>query len=342
MLLKNVLCRLHWLKQNKKHYFLKHISGRDRKNRMIEKERINELLDSSYDKIMADEVFEGMAALFVGLRNIRLKSEKEEWRGIVDSVLLEHPIKNILFQDPFTYRCFHKPRGYSGDAVILDMIYRHKSINFDNVSDIGKKIHEYIIIESPSCKAVRYRKTYQARMIDEIAIKKNKPNILSIACGHMRELEISDAVQHNAIGKYIGIDHDKKSVERVKNDYRNIQITALKASVKDILTGKYVFNGMDFIYASGIYDYLTKRTAQKLTSILFDFLNHEGQLLIANFMPDIKDIGYMESFLSWYLIYRNKTDMINLLEDIPKNAANRFEIFKEEWKNIIFLQGDKQ
>src|SRR5262249_38418269 len=29
----------------------------------------------------------------------------------------------VLHQDPFTYRAFSKPRGYAGDAVMMDYIY---------------------------------------------------------------------------------------------------------------------------------------------------------------------------------------------------------------------------
>jgi len=36
---------------------------------------------------------------------------------------LQDPVCNLLYQDPFTYRAFSKPRGYAGDAVMMDYIY---------------------------------------------------------------------------------------------------------------------------------------------------------------------------------------------------------------------------
>ena len=34
-----------------------------------------------------------------------------------------HAVRDLLLNDPFTYRAFAKPRGYAGDAVMMDYIY---------------------------------------------------------------------------------------------------------------------------------------------------------------------------------------------------------------------------
>ncbi len=286
---------------------------------------------------MSDNVFEGMEELIEKLRMIRLNSTKEEWDAIIKSILLLHPIKDILFEDPITKRCFNKPRGYSGDAVLLDMIYQYKSITLDSISEIGRKIYEYTS-NAPACKAVRYRKEYNAKMIDEIVKIKNRPNVLSVACGHIREIEVSNAAKNGLLSSYVGIDHDPKSIQVVKRDYRRYKVTALNYSVRDILTGKYILKNFDLIYVTGLYDYLTDKIAEKLTSHLFNSLSEGGVLLIANFLPDIQDVGYMESYMRWFLIYRDKPAILKLMQDIPKSRINRFEIFTQEQENIIFLK----
>ena len=43
--------------------------------------------------------------------------------GICARRCLDHPLCDLLHQDPFTYRAFSKPRGYAGDAVMMDYIY---------------------------------------------------------------------------------------------------------------------------------------------------------------------------------------------------------------------------
>jgi hypothetical protein len=36
-------------------------------------------------------------------------------------------VLEILREDPFISRCYAKPRGYAGDAVMLDFIYHHSA-----------------------------------------------------------------------------------------------------------------------------------------------------------------------------------------------------------------------
>ena len=53
----------------------------------------------------------------------------------------------------------------------------------------------------------------------------------------------------------------------------------------------------DLIYAAGLYDYLGDAIAIQLTSRLLQMLapGGGGRLLIANFNPDLRDIGYLEA-----------------------------------------------
>ena len=37
--------------------------------------------------------------------------------------ILTHPLGELLHRDPFTRRGFDKPRGYAGDAVLIDYLY---------------------------------------------------------------------------------------------------------------------------------------------------------------------------------------------------------------------------
>jgi hypothetical protein len=39
-----------------------------------------------------------------------------------------HPLHKIALEAPFTERAFSKPRGYAGDAVMLDYIYRSRTM----------------------------------------------------------------------------------------------------------------------------------------------------------------------------------------------------------------------
>src|SRR3954471_21861081 len=61
-----------------------------------------------------DDLFEDLKA--------RRDEEPESWSSFARPCH-ERPIRGLLPQDPFTYRAFSKPRGYAGDAVMMDYIY---------------------------------------------------------------------------------------------------------------------------------------------------------------------------------------------------------------------------
>jgi len=45
------------------------------------------------------------------------------------SACQDHPIAKIILEDPYVRRAFDKPRGYAGDAVMLDFIYKPGQVN---------------------------------------------------------------------------------------------------------------------------------------------------------------------------------------------------------------------
>lgn len=297
---------------------------------------LQERIEEAYEKIKSNQVSEGMDDLHHSLRESRMKTPKEEWESTVNSLLLKHPIKDVLHAEPMTNRAFHKPRGYAGDSVLLDMIYGYPWFKLNHISGIAGQLYEYMYYSSgPS--AVRERRRYLAQMIDQVARNTFKTKILSVACGHLREAELSNAIQNNAIHQFLAIDQDEKSLQVVDETCSQYGIITNKISILDILRGKFKANDFDLIYASGIYDYLNKKIASKLTCHLFKMLAHRGKLLITNFVPGIKEWGYMESYMAWELIYRDEQEMVELAHDVPREQIERLELCTEKQNNIIFL-----
>ncbi len=80
---------------------------------------------------------------------------------------------------------------------------------------------------------------------------------------------------------------------------------------------------------------------RRLASNLFRMLRPKGRLVIANFLPDIRDVGYMEAYMDWFLVYRNREQMINLTMEIPQAAIRDIILWSEENQNILFLEVKK-
>lgn len=65
---------------------------------------------------------EGMEKRILDLQPRRLNLSKQEWAQCVKRCL-NCSLQNLVYQGPLTHRTFIKPRGYSGDAELIDYIY---------------------------------------------------------------------------------------------------------------------------------------------------------------------------------------------------------------------------
>ena len=111
------------------------------------------------------------------------------------------------------------------------------------------------------------------------------------------------------VGRYVALDQDELSLQVVQNELSDRGVIPVCSSIKALFRGELAREKFDFIYSTGLYDYLDDRVATKLTHRMFEMLNPGGRLVVANFLPDIWGAGYMETFMDWKLIYRTAEEM---------------------------------
>ncbi|HET6251645.1 MAG TPA: class I SAM-dependent methyltransferase [Tepidisphaeraceae bacterium] len=268
------------------------------------------------------------------LRCVKQKTSPEVWQDIA-ALCLAHPVSRIFHEDPFTGHCFRKPRGYAGDAELLDYLYGISDAP-SATSPIGRSIFHHMM-EQQGALSVRSRGKILAQVIDETADTRPSPRILSIACGHLREGHHSKALAEGRIGEFIAFDQDADSLAHVSRAFAGKGVKTVSGSVKSILGEKMWFEGFDLVYAAGLYDYLSERVAIRLTRMMFDMLAPGGRLLVANFAPTLPEVGYMETFMDWKLIYRTAEEMARLSSDIPGDEWKSNRLFWDEPENIVFL-----
>jgi hypothetical protein len=296
------------------------------------------LLDTVYEMLSDDRVDQGMTLLLPGLQGRRLTRNQQQWESFVRTSL-NHPLRQLLHQDPFTRRAFLKPRGYAGDAELLDFVYGREEgwLLPPDISEMGRKVFDFTN-RSHACEAVRARRGFIADLLDRLVEETPRPHILSVAAGHLRESLLSSAVKRRKIGRYVALDSDALSLAEVKLCYASYGVEAIQATVRQLLTRKLSLGQFDLVYSTGLFDYLPDMAAQRLTGALFQLLRPRGRLVVANFLPGILDIGYMESYMDWRLIFRTRKEMLAISMDIPQEAIHDIRIFSEESHNIIFMQ----
>jgi hypothetical protein len=300
------------------------------------------LFDRASWSIERDRFAEGLDDLFTGVEQIRNASGLDAWSAFVDQARTDQRLMSLVHQDPFTKRAFDKPRGYAGDAVMMDYAYglhgAHEATR--QASDFGRALLEYIQ-RRPAVQSVRYRREHIAQLIDAIAAVVAQPRILAVASGHLREAELSTALASGRVASFVALDADRESLREVETQYSGLGVETIHASVRHILARKVTRAPFDFVYAAGLYDYLDDHLAATLTAKLFELTKPGGNLLIPNFAPSCPDRGYMESCMAWDLIYRDEYDMTRLVALIPADQIANYDVYSDPSGSVVYLRIEK-
>jgi len=304
-------------------------------------DELEELLDRTERKLREelDDAFgtrHVLEELSYTLQTHRLLPEPQ-WREVV-ARCRRHQVTELLREDPFTRRAAVKPRGYPGDAPLRDMIYGvEDGLSPPSTTAAGRVVFEYMI-HGPACAGVRSRRALVASHIDRIAEQRPRPHVLSIAAGHLREASMSVAIRRQRTGRTLALDADPLSLEEVRSSYGGLGVETETASFRHLLGKDRYKEAFDFVYSTGLFDYLSLRSGRRLVQAMHRMLRPGGSFLIANFLPGIRDVGYMEAIMDWNLVYRSRKDMIELTQDLPESAIEKLELWSEEALNILFLR----
>jgi extracellular factor (EF) 3-hydroxypalmitic acid methyl ester biosynthesis protein len=293
------------------------------------------LLDIADARIRNREVFDGMETLLVGLTSVRKSVPSGEWRTLAERQVRRHSVFATVHQAPFTRRAFDKPRGYPGDAVTLDYIYGLERPA--SAPDLVRHLYAWEF-QTPSCRSVRARKTLLAEQIDAAGSRAPRPRILSLACGHLREAREATLLLDRGAGAFFAVDQDAETLATVAAEFSTYGVDAVRGSVRGVLARKVAYTNLDLVYAAGLYDYLAEPLAVQLTARLFAMLRSGGRLLIPNFNPSLRDIGYLEAFMDWWLLYRDDDDMNRLAAAIPEAEIGELRLYRDRHGNITVLE----
>jgi extracellular factor (EF) 3-hydroxypalmitic acid methyl ester biosynthesis protein len=271
--------------------------------------------------------------VFQALDQARSELSTEHWCEVARSVR-EHALFKHAQEEPVTHRAFSKPRGYAGDAVTMDLLYR----SAPEATEIGaappERLGRLLLDQAPAI-GVRERRSSMARTLERLGRRNVGSEVLSVACGHMREAGKTPP-SGAGIARLVGLDQDGRSLSEVRRSLRGRPVETVERSVRTLLRGEAGLGRFDLIYSMGLYDYLEERTAQRLTRVLFDQLRPGGRLMIANFLP-IPMRGYMEAFMDWWLVYRTPTDLARLTMDLEDREVGASAVMTDSTDAIAWL-----
>ena len=296
-----------------------------------------QIFDVSREALLGTDIHAGMGHLRETLRGLRAHLPPHEWKAVCEEAR-QHPLHDLLLESPFTRRAYSKPRGYAGDAILMDLIYGAPP--GDSLSPLGGMLYGFEF-DTPCFTSVRTRRAILAREIDNIAASRTQARVLSVACGHLREIEWSRAVRKGD-AVVTAIDQDRDSLDVVGREYSSYAVSATPATVGDLLRRTVRFADYDLVYAAGLYDYLEHDVARALTTTLFRTLRPGGRLLIANFTPATYDAAFMEAIMDWHLVYRTPDQVRSLVSSIPSEKIAALDQFSDDHGQITYMRVERR
>ena len=119
--------------------------------------RLESFLDRVAVQIVASATdrLAALKELVLHLRDVRRTTSRDDWIDLI-TIARRHKISDLLLQDPLTHRSSLQPRGYQGDAELLDLIYSRDpaTVGIRDVSAIGREIFSFTIEgKAPAAKA---------------------------------------------------------------------------------------------------------------------------------------------------------------------------------------------
>lgn len=254
-----------------------------------------------------------------------------------------HALHRLLMQDPFTHRAVTKPRGYAGDAVMMDFIY--DGAPPAGTTPVGAGVF-CATTRAGMGLSVRYRRHLLQSLIDDTVVRHERARVLSVAAGHCRELQGSLVESAGFGGEFVALDQDPLSCQEIARAHVGHPVRVVNQGVRELAGSSQgslladALGSFDLIYSAGLYDYLPDALAKRLTRRLLAMLRPGGRVLIANFVPGGSGRGYMELFMDWTLVLRTEAQMRELADAAGAADASTFAdpqrnvVYAELWREV--------
>lgn len=177
------------------------------------------------------------------------------------------------------------PRGYQGDYLMLEGVYRNVPVS----DGIGHHLDRYSL-STDLAVAVRERRAELRNLLARELSRRSRPAVLDIACGSCREVfELAPEIGRSG-ARFTCLDFDPDALQFAANRIPHSGIDPEQLAFRQYNALKMVnprrnlreFGNQDVIYSVGFYDYLADDVLIRLFGALYELLT-PGGLLITSF-----------------------------------------------------------
>ena len=303
----------------------------------------DELLNESAKNLQDGRITNALENLSNGLREKLQNSSVLEWDEFVQFARL-HPLNQMLMQCPATSCSQQRSRKHSLSADLIDLLCGDdgKCIVPEGTTQLGAEIYREIF-KRPIASGFRARVNLVAGLVDDVSIRTENPRILSVASGHLCEADQCGALKQRRVQEWVVFDYDADNLMEINQRFGSYNVRTEAGTIDQIVNRKTNLGDFDFIYSTTICDFLPDPLGQRMVQCMFDMLRPGGQLLVANFRPNMPDIGFKKCFMDWQVVYRSDDSMFDLARKInPGDLVQDIRFMSQGEPYSVFVQVTKK
>ena len=248
----------------------------------------------------------------------------------------ENVLVPVTLCAPLNRRAYTKPLGYPGDYQVMLYYYANA---FEGDSVFAKVLHKFAV-EHPLSNGVRTRKDLMIEMMDgehQRVIERDgddaKFRVANLGCGPAREVSDFISTKKSWPGRVVWtlIDQEERALSVA---YRTSQaeiskwgsageLFLLNLSFVQLLSEGVPFQEpgtQNFVFSTGLFDYIRESRAQTLIRALYDLLADGGLLAIGSARAPQEMFWSAEFLVDWTILYRTRDEMLRLAALLPEGA----------------------
>lgn len=216
-------------------------------------------------------------------------------------------------------RMYSKPRGYAGDFLTIEIMYRNQA---SGTGRLGPIIDRAVRKQKANLAVMNRRGLLATAISDAMAHCQDEvTRVTSLASGPAAELfDVYSTLEDKTVLKATCIDIDLQALAFVgdKRDQAGLRrlINLHNGNLVYLATGRQKMDlpPQDLIYSIGLIDYFSDKFVVMLLNYVHKLLKPGGKVILGNFHPDNPTKALMDHVLDWKLIHRDEADMHRLFQ----------------------------
>jgi SAM-dependent methyltransferase len=230
------------------------------------------------------------------------------------------PVRALHARSPFVHRLQTWPRGYPGDFETVEWLCDAR--NRAEPGTVPWAI-EQCSLQSPLAQQHRNKVGLQARAILKTLVAAPAARIASIGCGGCRDLSMVQDYIPAGHGQFVLVDADAGALAfaRERLDLLDGRCTFVNGRVPRVLAKLRDGGAFDLVVAGGLFDYLSDRWAIATLTAVRQMLAPGGRVFLSNIAGGNPFRPWIEYLADWWLIERQESDMLRLLEQAGFDPA---------------------